>query len=222
MGTQHVTIPDIVRKPILVIAKIIVAIFSILVLTIVLFIAFKSMRDWQVRPLEKKTFNNYKIFSEKIMPSNFTLIESQELPGSIDTSYQLVQTFRVSSTRKGVIDQLQPIFQKYDFRTVDLYTTTESATNSQVVYYHDNWSLTNDKTGIWINFFPADPPQRPAQFPDFSVVRFRSKFMLVSEKNRMKVLKIQWLRIMPYPPECLAGAISRGQTLVPEVQTPLQ
>jgi hypothetical protein len=101
-----------------VIAKIIVAIFSILVLTIVLFIAFKSMRDWQVRPLEKKTFNNYKIFSEKIMPSNFTSIESQELPGSIDTSYQLVQTFRVSSTRKGVIEQLQPIFQKYDFTRV--------------------------------------------------------------------------------------------------------
>ena len=36
---------------------------------------------------------------------------------------------------------------------------------------------------------------------DFSVVLFRSDFMLFSEKNRMKVHKNQWVLTMPYPLE---------------------
>jgi hypothetical protein len=40
---------------------------------------------------------------------------------------------------------------------------------------------------------------------DFSVVLFRSDFVLVSEKNRMKCIKNQWLWIMQQPPEHLSG-----------------
>ena len=57
---------------------------------------------------------------------------------------------------------------------------------------------------------------------DFSVVLFRSDFMLVSEKNHMKVHKNQWLLAMLYPPEHLAGATRRGQTVAPEAQNPSQ
>jgi hypothetical protein len=38
---------------------------------------------------------------------------------------------------------------------------------------------------------------------DFSVVLFRSDFVLVSEKNRVKTHKNQWLWTMPYPPNAL-------------------
>ena len=57
---------------------------------------------------------------------------------------------------------------------------------------------------------------------DFSVVLFRSDFVLVSEKNHMKVPKNQWVWTMPYPSECLSGATRRGHTTAPEVQTPAQ
>ena len=57
---------------------------------------------------------------------------------------------------------------------------------------------------------------------DFSVVLFRSDFMLFSEKNRMKVHKNQWVLTMPCPLERLAGATSRGQTMAPEGQKPSQ
>jgi hypothetical protein len=59
--------------------------------------------------------------------------------------------------------------------------------------------------------------KRTPQVSDFSVVLFRPHFMLVSEKNRMKVHKTQWLQAMPYSPECLSGATSRGRTMAPEV-----
>src|SRR3954464_3614274 len=39
------------------------------------------------------------------------------------------------------------------------------------------------------------------QLTDFSVVLFRSDFILFSEKNRMKVHKNQWVLTMPYPLE---------------------
>src|SRR5262245_46936777 len=58
--------------------------------------------------------------------------------------------------------------------------------------------------------------------PDFSVVLFRSDFVLVSEKNHMKVHKNQWLWDGPYSPGHLSGALSRGHTMVPEGQTPSQ
>ena len=51
--------------------------------------------------------------------------------------------------------------------------------------------------------------------PDFSVVLFRSDFVLVSEKNHMKVHTNQWIGTMSYPPERLAGVTSRGQTMAP-------
>ena len=57
---------------------------------------------------------------------------------------------------------------------------------------------------------------------DFSVVLFRSDFMLFSEKNRMKVHENQWVLTMPYPLERLAGATSRGQTMPPGGQKPSQ
>ena len=60
------------------------------------------------------------------------------------------------------------------------------------------------------------------QYTDFSVVLFRPTFMLVSEKNRMKVHTNQWLLTMPCPLEHLAGATSRGQTMAPEGQKPYQ
>ena len=62
----------------------------------------------------------------------------------------------------------------------------------------------------------------PAKASDFSVVLFRSDFMLFSEKNRMKVHKNQWVLTMPCPLERLAGATSRGQTMAPEGQKPSQ
>jgi hypothetical protein len=53
-------------------------------------------------------------------------------------------------------------------------------------------------------------------------VLFRSDFVLVSEKNHMKTLKNQWAWTMTYPPERLAGATGRGQTMAPEAQQPAQ
>jgi hypothetical protein len=57
---------------------------------------------------------------------------------------------------------------------------------------------------------------------DFSVVLFRSDFMLFSEENHMKIDKNQWVWTMPYPLERLSGATRRGQTMAPEGQKPLQ
>src|SRR5919199_1880400 len=57
---------------------------------------------------------------------------------------------------------------------------------------------------------------------DFSVVLFRSDFVLFSEKNHVKALKNHQVWIMPYPPARLSGATSRGQTTAPEVQKPSQ
>src|SRR5262245_21037664 len=57
---------------------------------------------------------------------------------------------------------------------------------------------------------------------DFSVVLFRSDFVLFSEKNHVKVPKNQWVWAMPYHLERLSGATSRGQITAPEVQKPSQ
>ena len=69
---------------------------------------------------------------------------------------------------------------------------------------------------------PLDLPWGATNQADFSVVLFRSDFVLVSEKNRMKTLKNQWAWTMTYPPERLAGATGRGQTMAPEAQQPAQ
>ena len=60
------------------------------------------------------------------------------------------------------------------------------------------------------------------QQPNFPVVLFRSDFMLLSEKNCMKVCENQWVLTIPYPPKYLSRATSRGQTMVPEAQKPSQ
>ena len=60
------------------------------------------------------------------------------------------------------------------------------------------------------------------QVTDFSVVLFRSDFILFSEENRMKVHENQWVLTMPCLLEHLAGATSRGQTMTPEGQKPSQ
>ena len=57
---------------------------------------------------------------------------------------------------------------------------------------------------------------------DFSVVLFRSDFVLVSEKNHVKMHKNQCVRTMPCSPEGLSGATNRGHTMAPEAQTPSQ
>jgi hypothetical protein len=46
--------------------------------------------------------------------------------------------------------------------------------------------------------------------------------VLVSEKNRMKIHTNQWLWIMPYPSEYLAGATRRSHIMAPEIQQPAQ
>jgi hypothetical protein len=46
---------------------------------------------------------------------------------------------------------------------------------------------------------------------DFSVVLFRSDFVLFSKKNHVKVPKNQWVWTMPYPPEHLSGATTRDK-----------
>ena len=61
-----------------------------------------------------------------------------------------------------------------------------------------------------------------SQEADFSVVLFRSDFVLLSEQNYMKVLKNQWLLAVLYSSECLAGAPHRGHTMAPEGQRPAQ
>ena len=63
----------------------------------------------------------------------------------------------------------------------------------------------------------ADAVIKAVEGPDFSVVLFRSGFVLVSEKNRMKVLKNQRIMTVPSPSERLAGATRRGQPRAPEV-----
>ena len=55
----------------------------------------------------------------------------------------------------------------------------------------------------------------PARETDFSVVLFRSDFVLFSEKNHVKVHTNQWIVAMSYPPERLAGVTRRGQTMAP-------
>ena len=45
---------------------------------------------------------------------------------------------------------------------------------------------------------------------DFSVVLLRSDFVLVSEKNHVKMHKNQWLLILPSPPDLPWGAIHQG------------
>jgi hypothetical protein len=57
---------------------------------------------------------------------------------------------------------------------------------------------------------------------DFSVVRFRSDFVLFSEKNHVKMHTNQCVWTMPYLPGRLSGAIRRGPTTAPEMQTPSQ
>ena len=51
---------------------------------------------------------------------------------------------------------------------------------------------------------------------DFSVVLFRSDFVLFPEQNHVKALTNQWVLTMPPHPERLAGATSRGPTMAPE------
>jgi hypothetical protein len=46
--------------------------------------------------------------------------------------------------------------------------------------------------------------------PDFSVVLFRSNFMLVSEEDLMKVHKNQWLLSLLFPPDIPCGATNQG------------
>jgi hypothetical protein len=64
---------------------------------------------------------------------------------------------------------------------------------------------------------PTGGSVRPAAISstDFSVVLFRSDFVLVSENNHMKVHKNQWIGTMSYPPERLSGVTRRGQTMAP-------
>ena len=45
---------------------------------------------------------------------------------------------------------------------------------------------------------------------DFSVVLFRSDFMLASEAHSMKVHKNQWLLTLPSPPDLPYGAMNQG------------
>src|SRR5262245_21582599 len=56
--------------------------------------------------------------------------------------------------------------------------------------------------------------------PDFSFVLFRSDFILVSKKNRMKVHKNLWIFDHAISSKRLAGATRRGQTRAPEEQKP--
>jgi hypothetical protein len=67
-----------------------------------------------------------------------------------------------------------------------------------------------------------DEPDKLRNNTDFSVVLFRSNFVLFSEKNHVKALENQWLCTMPYPSERLAGAICRGHTMAPVGQKPAQ
>jgi hypothetical protein len=57
---------------------------------------------------------------------------------------------------------------------------------------------------------------------DFSVVLFRSNFMLVSEEYPMKTHKNQWLLNVLSPPDTPCGATSQGQTMMSGVQSPSQ
>src|SRR5215475_9194733 len=84
-------------------------------------------------------------------------------------------------------------------------STTEKSGNQRDCVILSSW----EETTTW-------------HFAGFSVVLFRSDFVLVSEKNHMKVHKNQWLWDGPYSPGHLSGALSRGHTMVPEGQTPSQ
>src|SRR4030095_796476 len=57
------------------------------------------------------------------------------------------------------------------------------------------------------------PLDRSLLMGDFSVVLFRSDFMLVSEKNHVKTHKNQWVRTMSCSPKCLSGTTNRGHTV---------
>jgi hypothetical protein len=65
-----------------------------------------------------------------------------------------------------------------------------------------------------------DNPHMQEYHPDFSVVLFRSDFVLFSEKNHVEALTNQWLLDRPYAPEHFSRATSRGHTMAPEAQTP--
>ena len=85
--------------------------------------------------------------------------------------------------------------------------------------------ISQEKLPLYLGFFECLHNVRrrgKALLADFSVVLFRSDFVLVSEKNHVKTHKNQCVRTMPCSPEGLSGATNRGQTMAPEAQKPSQ
>jgi hypothetical protein len=86
----------------------------------------------------------------------------------------LPQNFKVTSTRKEVIEQLEPIFKQYGFRTYkdntigssfQLYITREPVISPQNDHYDDRWYLRSSTTSVTIEFLPGDTFNPPQPFP---------------------------------------------------------
>ena len=172
METPQAPIPKALRKTILVVAIIITTVFGIFIFIIAPFIIRLDIVNWQARNLENKMFQKYEVFSKKIMPSNFILVETHEYPSTFSETTKVEQTFRVFSTRKEIIGQLEPLFKQYGFRTyIDntigsfhLYITRGPTIVPQYEV-DDRWYLRNSTTSIEIKFFPDDTSAHPQPFP---------------------------------------------------------
>jgi hypothetical protein len=148
METPQAPIPETLRKGFLIVAIITASILGI----IAIIIGYFSIQDTRNRNIEDKMFQTYEVLSQKIIPSNFALIQTREFRGSIDATAHVQQTFKVSSIRKEVIEQLEPIFKSHGFRT-----------SSREDY---RWYLYNSTTSVRIDFFPEYPSNNPE--PDLS------------------------------------------------------
>jgi hypothetical protein len=136
---------------------------GIIIFPIVNFVIYNA---WTAS-LQNKAFQKYEVFSQKIIPENFNLVETQNHPSTMSEPTGVEQTFRVSSTRREIIEQLEPIFKQYGFRTYNDNTQKSyfHRTSPQDDNYDDRWYLNGPTTSILIEFFPDDTFNPPQPFP---------------------------------------------------------
>lgn len=108
-------------------------------------------------------YTDYVSFARSIMPANYTLVQTTEDEGSIDTPYAVDQTYQISETRKEIMTKLTPLF------IAKGYTANENIFGGK---YDDNQEfsrtgLTNKRYpySITINFIPNDCDTPPPGLP---------------------------------------------------------
>jgi hypothetical protein len=108
---------------------------------------------------DKALYKNYEAYAKKVMPSNFKLLESNQSPGTIDAATAVTQRYKISSTRKDVLNELVPIFKS------DGYSFTESLAGTDIqgwqLFMKNSTSSDTYPLSISVTFIPSDPPCGP-------------------------------------------------------------